>query len=254
MSNVCDNMHLLCRHMWSVFIRHIIVFLHYHQTQQNMIENQNEDCDRLDFLFPITGSKNVTGLSPTDNIDGFIIQILPTLSVLLFWMFFEYKQRSYPTLTFLNVSKGFGVLVVAGNAILIWKICSVLYCEDELSDTWIDTVAVTGSSLLSMSLLLLLAPRFPRVTVFLFLVSSGGSIFLDWCLRGGVTVSHASFYVLALQQSLCLLSLCAMHNIPILRKRRIRSQLESLDSLESKPRIASSGVESPRFFSWLSVA
>ena len=165
------------------------------------------ECGALAALFP--GSIDDPPKRLT-NAGALAFQALPTVSVLLVWLFLEARRRRAPTRHVVGAFVALGIVAVGALGLLVWRTFELLDCDPQTDvDGW-AVFGLVGSVGVALALLLGVAPRMPRVALGAFVAAAAGTVAVDWCLRGGVVTSPAAQHLVATQQVVALLGVCAM--------------------------------------------
>lgn len=188
-----------------------------------------------------------------DDAVAIVVQSSPTLGTMLFLLLLSYRgRRSLASQCVKNAVDGVALAVIVANGILSWRTFELLECDDVLTGAYkaFAIASAVACAILSFGIVRVR----PLSVVGLFLLAAGGAVFADWTLRGGVVVSPGGYYLVAVQETFCLLAVLAIyHTSRRTAKTRVLSATRTPvpDALVRRPVDASASAPPTR--SWLLV-
>ena len=175
-------------------------------------------CGPLSYVFQDPTEKTTKLLEQ----GAIVVQTLPLLFSVCAWLILEtVRQRRRGTVRVQRVASGVGVLAASVSALLIWRTFDLLKCDNRTDVAAWQIVAVVGSAIGSLLLLLVLTYRTIRLPIIVAFTVAGGIVFCDWCLRAGVITTYASAHLVAIQQLWCIQAVSLFPMLP--NRRRILS-------------------------------
>lgn len=174
------------------------------------------DCGGIGTLFP-----DETGNAPRAMTSASAIgfQALPTASVALAWLLMEARRARAPPRALLNAFLVLGLAATGALGVVLWRTFELLDCDPDTHVTGWGVFAVVVGVGLALLLLYVVAPYRPRLAVAGLLACAGGTVAVDWSLRGGVVSSPAAQHLVATQQLVAFLAVCALQ---LRRGNRVR--------------------------------
>lgn len=183
--------------------------------------SNHTDCGSLYHLFPVRPPNPTPTL--TDDPGSFVIQGLPTLAVLVVWLFSEVRKGRPTTGTFRTLAIVVSFVAAVAQSLMIWHTFEWFKCEGQIDvESWaiVTVLANAFAAMLLMYLLLLTRWAFAaRLGVIVLVSLAAGTVFADWCLRGGFAVSRASHLLVAIQQTYLIQAVSTLYFIDP-RKRK----------------------------------
>lgn len=218
-------------------------------------------CDALDLVFPNT-------TLPVSSPGDVAVRAIPTAVALLLWVGFELTTRRHALpLRARRQASVVGVGAAAVLGFLAWRVFDVFRCyarpyDDVLADyvtpvngtvdeeleslkvvasleNW-RYVGVAGAPLVGVGLVVLFAPRAPRLGILLALALAGGTVAVEWLTRH---VPHVPF---AAVQHMWLFYVVSLWSFLPVRAPRSKAALPHVDPLRKDPPPA----EPERTFTW----
>lgn len=209
-------------------------------------------------MFPDYTSDPPARSSPT----MLVVASLPAAVSLLLWAIFE-GRRNKPRFTAGMILFGqvLALAATAAQGVLVYRLFSLLECDDLLSREWV-AVPLAGGALLHLFLIAVVANRVPRLCSLLVLLAAAACVVLEYLGRN-VVVTSAVQVLVPIQQLYCVLLVTFLTHVkakpaktkPLTAKASRSSSgysVDQVDPLERRDRKQKEGDEcrEDRWVSW----